>query len=152
MKSLNKRTGDVETLCKDKIRKTILEDKNSVPRYEDLNLNFNNDIVMNNNCFYTGSTLDIVFGLIFLSKFQNVNFILSYPLSENNKLNEYYKKIGNYKSTKFEFNNIEILWSYHKLILIENFDSLLIDSLNKNKRFIVIPLGIELEEGSLQIC
>ena len=39
MKSLNKRTGDVETLCKDKIRKTILEDKNSVPRYEDLNLN-----------------------------------------------------------------------------------------------------------------
>lgn len=148
MKLLNKRTGDVETLCKEKIRKTILEDKNSVPRYEDLNLNFNNDIVMNNNCFYTGSTLDIVFGLIFLSKFTNVNFILSYPLSENTKLNEYYKKIGNYKSNKFEFNNIEILWSYHKLILIENFDSLLIDVINKDKRFIVIPLGIELAEGS----
>tara|TARA_Y100000590_G_scaffold465990_1_gene639918 strand:+ start:5178 stop:7385 length:2208 start_codon:yes stop_codon:yes gene_type:complete len=148
MKSLNKRTGDVETLCKDKIRKTILEDKNSVPRYEDLNLNFDNDIVMNNNCFYTGSTLDIIFGLIFLSKFPNVNFILSYPLSENSKLNEYYKKIGNYNSTKFEFNNIEILWSYHKLILIENFDSLLLDTINKNRRFIVIPLGIELAEGS----
>tara|TARA_Y100000591_G_scaffold319935_1_gene332610 strand:- start:12583 stop:14784 length:2202 start_codon:yes stop_codon:yes gene_type:complete len=148
MKSLNKRTGDVETLCKDKIRKTILEDKNSVPRYEDLNLSFDNDIVMNNNCFYTGSTLDIIFGLVYLSKFPNVNFILSYPLSENTKLNEYYKKIGNYKPNKFEFNNIEILWSYQKLILIENFDSLLIDTINKNKRFIVIPLGIELAEGS----
>ena len=148
MKSLNKKTGDVETLCKDKIRKTILEDKNSVPRYDDLTLNFDNDIVMNNNCFYTGSTLDIIFGLLFLNKFPNVNFILSYPLSENSKLNEYYKKIGNYKSNKFEFNNIEILWSYHKLILIENFDSLLLDVVNKEKRFIVIPLGIELSEGS----
>ena len=148
MKSLNKKTGDVETLCKDKIRKTILEDKNSIPRYDDLNLSFDYDIVMNNNCFYTGSTLDIIFGLIFLSKLPDVNFILSYPLSENSKLVEYYKKIGNYNSTKFEFNNIEILWSYHKLILIENFDSLLLDSINKDKRFTVIPLGIELAEGS----
>jgi ankyrin repeat protein len=148
MKSLNKKSGDVEHLCKDKIRKTIIEDKNSVPRYEDLNLNFDNDIVMNNNCFYTGSTLDIVFGLIFLNKFPNVNFILSYPLSENSKLNEYYKKIGNYNSNKFEFNNIEIIWSFHKLILIENFESLLIDNINKDKRFIIIPLGIELAEGS----
>ena len=148
MKSLNKKTGDVETLCKDKIKKTILEDKNSIPRYDDLNLSFDYDIVMNNNCFYTGSTLDIIFGLIFLSKLSDVNFILSYPLSENSKLNEYYKKIGNYNSTKFEFNNIEILWSYHKLILIENFDTLLLDAINKDKRFIVIPLGIELAEGS----
>ena len=96
-----------------------MEDKNSVPRYDDLNLSFDYDIVMNNNCFYTGSTLDIIFGLIFLSKLSDVNFILSYPLSENSKLNEYYKKIGNYNSTKFEFNNIEILWSYHKLILLK---------------------------------
>ena len=148
MKSLNKKKGNIETLCKDKIKKTILEDKNSVPRYDDLNLNFNNDIVMNNNCFYTGSTLDIVFGLIFLNKLSNVNFILSYPLSENLKLNEYYKKIGNYNLTHFEFNNIEIIWSYHKLIFIDNFDSLLLDIINKDKRFIVIPLGIELAEGS----
>ena len=49
---------------------------------------------MENNCFYTGSTLDIIFGLIYLSKYDNVNFILSYPLSENNKLIEYYKVIG----------------------------------------------------------
>ena len=148
MKSLNKRSGDSSTLCKEKIRKTILEDNNSIPRYEDLNLNFNNDIVMENNCFYTGSTLDIVFGLIFLNKLPNVNFILSYPLSENTKLKEYYKQIGNYNSNKFEFNNIEILWSFHKLILIENFDTLLLDAINKDKRFIVIPLGIELAEGS----
>jgi ankyrin repeat protein len=148
IKSLNRRSGDGDILCKEKIRKTILEDNNSIPRYDDLNLNFDNDIVMNNNCFYTGSTLDIVFGLIFLNKFSNVNFILSYPLSENSKLTEYYKKIGNYNPAKFEFNNVEILWSYHKLILIENFDSLLIDSINKNRRFIVIPLGIELAEGS----
>ena len=40
MKSLNKKTGTGEVLCKDKIKKTILEDKNSIPRYEDLNLNF----------------------------------------------------------------------------------------------------------------
>lgn len=148
MKVLSKKKGDVETLCKDKIRKTILEDKNSIPRYDDLNLNFDNDIVMNNNCFYTGSTLDIVFGLIYLNKYSNVNFILSYPLSENIKLNEYYKKIGNFNSTKFEFNNIEIIWSYHKLILIDNFDSLLLDVINKDRRFIVIPIGIELAEGS----
>jgi len=148
MKTFNKRSGTVDTLCKDNIKKMILEEKNSIPRYEDLKLNFDNNIVMENNCFYTGSTLDIVFGLIYLNKYSNVSFILSYPLSENEKLINYYKKIGINYSSKFEFNNIEIIWSYQKLIFISNFDSILLDVTIKEDRFIIIPLGIELTEGS----
>ena len=107
------------------------------------------DIVFENNYFYTGSTIDILFGLIYLhNNFKNINFIIDYPLSQNNKLINYYEKIGLDYDYKIEFINIEILWSYQKLIYITNFDSLLINLISKDERFIIIPLGIEITEGS----
>jgi ankyrin repeat protein len=149
LKVLRKKEGKtIDVYCKDNIRKIILEEKRSIPDYNNYKLNFENDIVMEKSCFYTGSTLDILFGLVYLHKNNNVDFILSYPLTQNTKLTEYYNKIGIDNSYKVEFNNIEIVWSYQKLIYMTNFDSLLLSILNKDTQFIVIPLGIEIAEGS----
>ncbi len=50
-------------------------------------------------------------------------------------------------SFKMDFCNIEILWSYMKLIYIKNFDSLIKTKLNNNG-FLIIPLGIDTATGS----
>jgi|SaaInlStandDraft_5_1057022.scaffolds.fasta_scaffold08158_1 ankyrin repeat protein len=149
IKVLNKNSGqDIEIYCKNKIKKIILEEKRSIPKYEEILFTID-DIVFENNYFYTGSTIDILFGLIYLhNNFKNINFIIDYPLSQNNKLINYYEKIGLDYDYKIEFINIEILWSYQKLIYITNFDSLLINLISKDERFIIIPLGIEITEGS----
>jgi len=149
LKILRKKEGNtIDIYCKDQIRKIIMEENRSMPDYNNYKLNFESDIVMDKTCFYTGSTLDILFGLVYLHKNNNVDFILSFPLSENNKLTEYYKKIGIDNSYKIEFNNIEIIWSFQKLIYMTNFDSLLLNNINKDTRFTIIPLGIEIAEGS----
>jgi ankyrin repeat protein len=149
LKSINKKKGkSIDLYCTEMIRKMIVEEKRSVPQYVEINFNFDEDIVMEDNCFYTGSTIDILFGLIYLSRHNNVNFIISYPLSDNKKLTDYYKKIGLNYSYKVEFINIEIVWSFQKLILMTNFESIIQDKLSKSERFIVIPLGIEISDGS----
>lgn len=149
IKVLNKKQGkDIDTYCKDKIKQIILDEKRSIPYYESISFTTDN-IVFENNCFYTGSTIDILFGLIYLhNNFNNVNFIIEYPLSQNEKLINYYQKIGIDYDYKIEFINIEILWSFQKLIYITNFDSLLINLLSNDEQFIIIPLGIEITEGS----
>lgn len=139
---------DISYYCKDIIKNTIINEKRSIPDFKEINLNFEDEIVMENSCFYTGATIDILFGLVYLKKYKNVSFIVSYPLSDNFKLIEYYKKMGIDYSYKLEFNNIEITWSYQKIIYMTNFDSLLLNLITLEDRFIVIPLGIEIAEGS----
>jgi hypothetical protein len=50
-------------------------------------------------------------------------------------------------SFKMEFSNIEIVWSFMKLLFPTNFESILKNRLN-NSQFIIIPLGIEVSNGS----
>lgn len=101
-------------------------------------------------CSFVGVTLDVLIGLIYLlNKYEyscstlTTNFIL------NNDLCNYFTNIGIKTETRCEFLNFEIVWIYKKLFFSENFVSNFKKCLTDTKiRFIIIPLGIELEEGS----
>lgn len=101
-----------------------------------------------NFCSFTGTTLDILIGLLYLLKKHkdacstlNTNFI------ENKDLCGFYKSIGIIMNSKCEFLNFEIIWVHQKIYLSEGFfEQFKLCKLTK--RFIIIPVGIEMREGS----
>ena len=148
----SKNNYDAKYYCIEYIKEVIVNKKRSIPLYNEINLNIESGIYKD-GCYYIGSTIDILFGLVYLYKeFSNVEIILDYPLTENKELEIYYKKIGINYNYKVDFSNIEIIWSFQKIIYMTNFNSIFINRLNStiknNKQFIVIPLGIEVANGS----
>ena len=141
---------DIIILCKDYIENMIVSKQRSIPLYNDININIEYGI-FKNGCYYIGSAIDILCGLIYLyTKFNNMNIVIEYPLIENAELETYYKTIGLNYTYKLDFSNIEIIWSFQKLITLTNFDNILINKIKNinEKQFIVIPLGIEVTNGS----
>lgn len=101
-------------------------------------------------CTYTGITLDVLIGLIYLlKKYPILCSTLSSDFIQNNQLCNHYKSIGMPMGGNCEFMNFEIVWSHFKLYLSDNFNIMFSKCLNnKSKKFIVIPLGIELKKGN----
>ncbi len=138
--------------CLSKIRKQILENFTSMPTYKKMHSFIidieDTDIIK--GCYYTGSTLDILFGLVYIyNNYKNdIGLVLEYPLTENKELEKYYTRMGINYDFKLEFSNIEIVWSFMKLIYLTNFDSILQNRMKTDERFIIIPLGIEVSTGS----
>jgi ankyrin repeat protein len=154
-------THDLKNECSNIIKKNIIENiKLSQTKKSPCQLTsfpqFKNKICINltegeslSICTFTGNTLDILLGLIFLlNKHKNTCSILSTDFIENKNLYKFYKSIGILMSSKSEFLNFEIVWVNQKLYLVENFIEKINYCLKKNIEFIIIPLGIELPEGS----
>lgn len=101
-------------------------------------------------CTFTGSTMDILFGLIhLLNKHKTSCSTLTKNFIENKDLCKFYKSIGIIMNTRCEFLNFEIVWVQYKLHLVENFSANVLECLkNTSKRFMIFPVGIELREGS----
>jgi len=147
-KKLLAKNATAETYCKDYIKDMITTKKRSIPSYQNIALSIDSGFYQV-GCFYTGSTIDILFGLVYLyQENPSIDLVLEYPLTENLELEKYYVKLGINYNYKIDFSNIEIIWSYMKLITLTNFDSLLNDRINNKKQFIVVPLGIEVATGS----
>lgn len=103
----------------------------------------------NDHCTFTGSTLDILVGLLYLlKKHKNTCASLTKNFSQNKDLCGFYKSIGILMNTKCEFLNFEIVWVHQRLYLMEGFYDQFKKCLSKNKQFIIIPVGIEMREGS----
>jgi ankyrin repeat protein len=99
-------------------------------------------------CTFTGTTLDILIGLIYLLKTHKIACSpLATDFYSNEDLQKFYKSIGIIMGSKSEFLNFEIIWAYQKLYLVENFYEKITKCKN-NSQFIIIPLGIEMENGS----
>ncbi len=149
LKILKKKDGkETKIYCKEKIKDMIIKQKRSIPQYQELDLHIDSGLYKD-GCYYTGSAIDILFGLVYLyQEHSEVGLILEYPLTENKELVNYYKKMGLNLTFKLDFSNIEITWTYQKLIYPTNFDSILINVIQKDNLFVVIPLGIEISEGS----
>jgi ankyrin repeat protein len=147
LKELNKKdkSKDIKYYCKEHIRKLILDKKQSIPTYKQLSFNLDSGIYME-GCYYTGSTIDILFGLLYLNTNNNCTLLLEHPLTHNKEIESYYMKMGLNYSFKMDFSNIEIVWSFMKLIYPTNFNSILLSRI-KNAQFIIIPLGIEISNG-----
>ena len=98
---------------------------------------------------YTGSNIDILCGLYYLEHtFNNVKTSLTSNFINNKDLFNYYSNTGNINyinNNGQDFYNIEIIWDKQKLIFPENSKSLF---LNLTKRFLIIPIGIEIQLGN----
>jgi ankyrin repeat protein len=149
LKEINKKSGkEISFYCKDIIKDMIINKKRSIPKFEEIDINIIEGIYVK-GCFYTGSTIDILCGLLYLNSLnKNISFIIDYPLTKNNKLIDYYKQLGLDYSFKDDFINIEISWIYQKIIYPTNFDFLLSTKIKDDNRYIVIPLGIVINNGS----
>lgn len=143
-------SDNIKAYCLKKINKVILEKKRSLPYIKNnINIEYFNDVDTIENCFYTGSSLDILVGLLYTKKtFNNISLLLDYPLIKNEKLLEYYKKVGIKLHYKLDFTNIEIVWVYQKLIYPTFFKLILLKKINEVNDLLILPLGIELSEGS----
>jgi ankyrin repeat protein len=139
-----------QSVCKKKISQIIRKEKRSIPRLSHIDIKFDNGIFVN-NCQYTGSPIDILFGLLLLfDNFKNkgLNIVLDYPLTLNKNLENYYKRIGLNYPYKLDFSNIEIIWSYQKIFYPSYFDDKISLLLKSNGKYIVVPIGIETSTGS----
>ncbi|AYV81654.1 MAG: ankyrin repeat protein [Harvfovirus sp.] len=103
-----------------------------------------------NVCTFTGSTLDILIGLIYLlNKHTNACSTFSRNFTENKELCKFYRSIGIIMNTRCEFLNFEVVWVHHKLYLVEEFYDNFRRCISKgDKQFVIIPLGIEMRVGS----
>jgi ankyrin repeat protein len=100
-------------------------------------------------CTFTGSTLDVLLGLIYLlKKHKGVCSTLSSDFIENKNLCSFYRSIGIIMNNRCEFLNFEVVWVNQKLYLIEGFFDKIRKCIDKKARFIIIPLGIEMKEGT----
>lgn len=145
---LNKfKNVDKSNICKDIIKFYIIEKKLSIPEKKNkicikIDKPLKLDFVP-----YTGSNLDILCGLFYLEyNHNNVQTTLTKNFINNNKLFNYYNNSGKYYFNKngIDFYNIEIIWDKQKLIFPEGIEKLF---LNLNKRFFIIPIGIENDFG-----
>lgn len=137
-------------LCKNKIKENILMKRRSFPILLNYNLKLDNGIITKNS-FYTGNSIDILFGLIFLYdsfKTKGLNIIINNSLINNKNLEIHHKKIGlNDDSYKYNFSNIEIVWSFQKIFYPDYFDDI-INKKIKISKYIIIPVGIEINNGA----
>ena len=101
-------------------------------------------------CTFTGSLLDVLFGLIFLIKKHGsiVCTTLGKHHTPRDELCNFYKSMGLIMNGRCEFLNFEIVWIDYKLYLIDDFSELFSACVQSNARFIIIPLGIEMKTGS----
>ena len=100
-------------------------------------------------CTFTGSTLDILVGLLFLlKKYKDVCSTLTKNYLNNRELCGFYKSLGIIMNTKCDFLNFEIVWVHQKLYLIEGFYEEFKKCVNSKAKYIIIPLGIEIKEGN----
>lgn len=92
---------------------------------------------------FTGSILDVIFGLIYLkTNYKTIYTSLTPNLKINTELINYYKT-RNIKVKTSEYTNFEILWIYTKLFIPTNLSKQLHEFKNSKSNFFIIPLGIE---------
>ena len=103
--SIELKTSDKDN-CLKMIKNSIIKDNVSIPQIDKIKVNIDSGIFVN-VCFYTGSTIDIIFGLVYLkNSFNNIKLLLEYPLTKNQIVEDEYKKLGLYYNFKLEFSNI----------------------------------------------
>jgi hypothetical protein len=101
------------------------------------------------NTTFTGSSIDILFGLIYLlKKHKNTCSIINNTLTKQTELCEFYNSIGLLNNSQCEFLNFEIIWTNQNLYLSDNFYDNFKKALTKKIDFIIIPIGINMKNGN----
>lgn len=153
VKLLQKKTGkqECEAVIENVLRKRLKKKGEiSQPRkkvYHDVEI-IEGDKV--SRCTYTGMSLDIICGVIHLSrKFSSVGTIMTNDFVTNENLVAKYRDQGFQINTLNEFTNFEVVWMNKSINLPSHFDQTVISKYNDPKvRFIIIPIGIHMERGN----
>lgn len=152
--NIKKYTKDLkdEKKCMEIIKRKLLLKEKYRAIDKKKNIKIDTGIVVE-NCYYTGSSIDVIFGLIYLNNNLNsIDIMIEYPLTENKELEEYYSKMNIDYPYKLDFSNFEINWIPVAIFYPTYFDKKLEkyndSNYRKTNRFIVIPVSIELSNGS----
>lgn len=98
-------------------------------------------------CLFHGYSIDILIGLIYLlQKHPNACAPISNQFVKNTQLMQFYETLNFKTNFRTLFLNFEVIWSYKRLFLSDGFEEnyqKCID--NNNIRFIIVPLGIEVD-------
>ena len=98
---------------------------------------------------FTGSLLDILFGLLYLlKKHPNACSTIGRDPNPNQALCDFYRSMGLIMSGRCDLLNFEIVWIDYKLYMIDNFADLFNKCSKSATRWIIIPIGIEMKTGS----
>lgn len=125
-----------DKIFKNKIGKPVIKKKQLICE---------NDIITCNKCTYTGFHIDILTGLIYLlQKYKQTCSIIN---SKNNTARENIDRENyfNFISRKGPKIEMEIIWFGKKIFFPINLDHL---SNNIKCRYVIIPIGIILEQGN----
>ena len=139
----------LDKICYKKINEIIFKEKRSISKLNNYEFKLDSGIFIN-TCYFTGSPIDILFGIIFLFKKFNdkkLGIILDYPLSNNSELEKYYEELGINFNNKLNFCNFEIIWAYQKIFFPTYFDDEINKALKKYN-YIIIPIGIQIQQGA----
>lgn len=134
--------------CYKKIKETINNEKRSIPRVKQIKFDISIGIALK-DCFFSGFPIDTLFGLLWLHREnKRIQFVLDYPLTYNDSIENFYKSVGQNINFKMDFINSMILWTYQKIYFPDYFDYVLEQKLKSNSEIIVIPIGIETSQGA----
>lgn len=138
-----------ESTCLSLIRKSILEEKISIPTKKNKKSVVIVDEELVRFSTFTGYILDLIVGFKYLTKkYQNVASIFRSHY-ENTELRKYYELLGIKGNFYQHLIPFEIRWIYQKIYFPPGFESNikeLIDS--KRYDYIIIPIGIILSNGN----
>lgn len=132
--------------CLDKITDLIKLNNISYPIIKKVYPILNN-ISNINFSTYTGNIIDIISGLIYINKKYDKSITtLTNNFIFNQKFEDFCKSIGIRNN---EFNNFEILWYFQHFFIPTDFFIIVKDFINnKKKEYLIIPIGIDLSNGS----
>jgi len=147
----NKLKKNDKDICFDVIKFLIKTKKIFIPRTIKsycINLNEFTDNI--NFITYTGTTLDILFGLIYLEmQYDNIITTLTSDFIEHTELQNYYLKEKNRNIKRQDFINFEIIWDGQNIFYPSILDEIIYKFKSNDKyKYLVIPIGIELENGA----
>lgn len=150
--------------CRDKIRseitglinnvkkgKALKCDEKSFPMKKTVSCVSISEGVPSDFCTFTGTTLDILIGVIYLlKKHKNICGTVTKNTNKNKELCSLHKSLGGLINTRCEFFSFEIVWSNQKLYLMDDFYTRFKQCVNvqKHKKYIIVPILIEMREGN----
>lgn len=139
-------TGLSENSCKKKImdlieqKKPYLIEKNVIKKPEKM------PKVLYTT--YTGTSIDLLLGILYLSKKLNINNIITSKFMNSDKIVQFYKNIGYEVDTRYDFVNFEIVWLYDNIFYPDDMDEKIEEYIIGQNIFLIISIGIEISKGS----
>ena len=91
------------------------------------------------NCFYTGSVIDVLYCLIYIKiNYNNCDILLESTLTKNDNMEKLYTKLNIDYPYRLDFCNFHIFWFSPNIIYPTYFDNIK----NLKKNYIIIPIEI----------